>query len=66
MAPVLSQRRGVGASGEMPKSANNQRSHTISEVVVASARSSASVLDRDTAAYFLDFHTRGEEPRNMQ
>jgi len=37
MAPVLSQRSGVGASQEIPKSANNHRSHTISEVVVASA-----------------------------
>jgi len=66
MAPVLSQRRGVGVSQEIPKSASNHRSHTISEVVVASARSSASVLDRDTADYFLDFQTRGEEPRRIK
>ena len=66
MAPVLSQRRGVGASHGIPKSANKHRSHTISEVVVANARSSASVLDRDTTACFLDFHARGDEPRRMQ
>ena len=66
MAPVLSHRRGVATSQEMPKSANNHRSHTISAVVVASARSSASVLERDTAACFLDFHAIGEEPRRMQ
>jgi len=48
------------------KSANNHRSHTISEVVVANARSSASVLDQDTTACFLDFHARGDEPRRMQ
>jgi len=66
IAPVLSQKRGVGASQEIPKSANNHRSHTISEVVVASARSSASVLERDTAACFLDFHASGEEPRRIQ
>ena len=66
MAPVLSHRRGVATSQEMPKSANNHRSHTISAVVVARARSSASVLERDTAACFLDFHAIGEEPRRMQ
>jgi len=33
---------------------------------VASARSSASVLDRDIADYFLDFQTTGEEPRKIQ
>jgi hypothetical protein len=66
MAPVLSQRRGVTTSQEMPKSANNHRSHTISAVVVARARSSASVLERDTTACFLDFHAIGEEPRRMQ
>jgi hypothetical protein len=56
----------VATSQEIPKSANNQRSHTISAVVVANARSSASVLERDTAAYFLDFQAIGEEPRRMQ
>jgi len=66
MALVLSQRRGVGPSQEIPKSANNHRNHIISEVVVARARSSASVLDRDTAACFLDFHAIGEEPRKIQ
>jgi hypothetical protein len=66
IAPVLSQRRGVGASQETPKSANSHRSHIISEVVVASARSSASVLDRETADCFLDFHARGEDPRKIQ
>jgi hypothetical protein len=65
-APVLSQRRGVATSQETPKSANNHRSQTISAVVVARARSSASVLERDTAACFLDFHAIGEEPRRMQ
>ena len=29
MAPVLSHKRGVGASQEVPKSASNHRSHTI-------------------------------------
>ena len=66
MAPVLSQRRGVGASHGIPKSANNHRNHTISEVVAANARSSAFVPDRDTSACFLDFHARGDEPRRMQ
>ena len=66
MAPVLSQRRGVGASQEIPKSANNHHSHTISKVAVANAQSSASALDRDTIACFLDFHARGDEPRRMQ
>ena len=66
MAPVLSHRRGVGASQGIPKSANNHRNHTIYEVVVANARSSASVLDRDTSACFLDFHARGDDPRRMQ
>jgi hypothetical protein len=66
MAPILSHRRGVGASQEIPKSSNNHQSQTIYAVVVANARSSAFVLDRDTAAYFLDFHARGEEPRRMQ
>ena len=56
MAPVLSHRRGVATSQEIPKSANNQRSHTISVVVVARARISASVLERDTTACFLEFH----------
>ena len=66
MAPVLSQRRGVGASQETPKSANNHRIYMILEVVVAIARSSASVLDRETADCFLDFHARGEDTRKMQ
>jgi len=66
MAPVLSQRRGVGVSQEIPRSASNHRSHTIYEVVVASARSSAFVLDRDIVDCFLDFHTRGEEPRRIK
>ena len=65
MAPVLSQRRGVGASQEIPKSDNKHRRHTISKVV-ANAQSSASALDRDTIACFLDFHARGDEPRKMQ
>jgi hypothetical protein len=63
IAPVLSHRRGVAASQEIPKSANNHQSHMISKVVVASARSSASVLERDTTACFLDFHAIGEDPR---
>ena len=66
IAPVLSQRRGVATSQEIPKSANNHRSHTISEVVVASARSSASILEQDIATCFLDFHAIGEEPRRIQ
>jgi hypothetical protein len=66
MAPVLSQRIGVGAPQEMPKPANSHLSHIISEVVIASARSSASVLDRETANCFLDFHARGEDPRKIQ
>jgi hypothetical protein len=53
----------VGPSHTIPKSANNQRSQTISVVVVANARSSASVLEHDTAACFLDFHVRGEESK---
>ena len=59
-------RRGVATSQKIPKTANNHRSHTISKVVVASARSSASVLEQDTAACFLDFHAIGEEPRRIQ
>jgi hypothetical protein len=66
IAPVLSHRRDVAASQEIPKSANNHRSHTISAVAVASARSSASVLEQDTAARFLDFHAIGEDPRRIQ
>ena len=67
MAPVLSQRRGVATSQETPKLANNNRSQTISVVVVvARARSSASILERDTTACFLDFYAIGEEPRRMQ
>jgi hypothetical protein len=61
MAPVLSHRRGIRASQEIPKSASNHRNHTTSTVVVANAQSSASVLDRETTACFLDFHARGEE-----
>lgn len=66
MAPVLSHRRGVGASQEIPKSTNNNQSHTISEVVVANAQSSASVLNRETTACFLDLHAIGDESRGMQ
>ena len=56
----------MGASQEIPKLANNYRGHTISIVVVVSARSSASVLERDTIACFSDFHATEEEPRRMQ
>ena len=66
MAQVLSQRRGVGVSQETPKSASSHRSQTISAVVIARAWSSASVLERETAVCFLDFHASGEEPRRMQ
>ena len=45
-----------GAPQEILKSASNHRSHIISAMVVASARSFASVLERDTVASFLDFH----------
>jgi hypothetical protein len=54
-------RRGIRASQEIPKSASNHRNHTTSAVVVVNAQSSASVLDRETTACFLDFHARGEE-----
>jgi hypothetical protein len=64
--PVLSQRRGVGTSQETPISAKSHRNHIISVVVVARARSSASVLDRDIAACFLDFHAIEEDPRRIQ
>jgi len=66
IAAVLSQRMVVGASHETPRSANNQQSQTISEVVVASALSSASALERDTAVCFLDFHAIREVPRKRQ
>jgi len=66
-APVLSHRRGVGLSQETPISVNNHRSHiTSAAAVVARARSSASILDRDTTTRFLDFHAIGEEPRKIQ
>jgi hypothetical protein len=66
MAPVLSQRRGVGTSQETPRYANSHRNHIIFAVVVARAQSSASVLDQDIAACFLDFHAIGEDPRRIQ
>jgi hypothetical protein len=66
MALVLSHRRGVGVSQETLRSANNHLSHIISAIVVARAQSSASALDRDTAACFLDFHAMEEEPRKIQ
>ncbi|ONM26055.1 CW-type Zinc Finger [Zea mays] len=56
MAPVLSHRRGVEASQEIPKSANNHRSHMISAIVVSRALSSASILEQDSTTCFLDFH----------
>jgi hypothetical protein len=66
IAPVLSQRRSVGESQETPRSAKSQRIQIISAVVVARARSSASVLDLDTAACFLDFQATGDDPRRIQ
>jgi hypothetical protein len=59
MALVLSKRRSVVASQEIPKSTNNHQSHTISAIVVASVQSSMSTLEHDTTACSLDFQVKG-------
>jgi hypothetical protein len=52
---MLSHKIGVGVSQETPRSAKSHLGQVISTVLVATARSSASVLDREIAAYFLYF-----------
>lgn len=54
---MLSHKRDVGLS---------QRIQMISAVVVARARSSASVLEQDMAACFLDLQAIGEDSRRIQ
>jgi len=63
---IITEKKCGGITRNNTKLANNHRSHTISEVVVATARSSTFVLDQDTAACFLDIHARGDKPRRMQ
>ena len=62
MAPVLSECTGVEVEKVTPKSAKSHRS----QVTQAKARSSASVLERETTVFFLVFQAIKEEPRKTQ
>lgn len=60
---LLSQYLRVRAEDETPKSESHQRNQTISAVVVAVARYSASTEERATTIYFLLFQENIESPR---
>jgi hypothetical protein len=66
IALKLSHNRGVEVSQVTPRWAKSQHNQIISAVVVARARSSASGLERDMAACFLDFQAMGDDPRRIQ
>jgi hypothetical protein len=55
IAPVLSEKRGVGVVTGTPRSSRSHRSQVASVVTVAIARSSASTLERETTICFLVF-----------
>ena len=66
MTLLLSHKRRGRRSSVIPMSWRRCWSHVISTAVVARARYSASVLERETVGCFFDAHAMQFDPRKMQ